>query len=72
MSVLPDRRVVLRIRDDAVEFDPSNSQEASLNDLMDDSHHEDHNELGLLMVKKMAQSYSYKRMVGFNNFMVVL
>ncbi len=72
VSVLPDQRVVLRIRDDAVEFDPTNSQEASLNDLMDDSHHEDHNELGLLMVKKMAKSYSYKRMVGFNNFMVVL
>ena len=72
VSVLPDERIVLRIRDDAVEFDPTRSHEASLNDLMDDSHQEDHNELGLLMVKKMAQSYSYKRMVGFNNFMVVL
>lgn len=72
VSVLPDQRVILRIRDDAVEFDPTQSREASLNDLMDGSNQEDHNELGLLMVKKMAQSYSYKRMVGFNDFMVVL
>ncbi len=72
VSVLPDQRVVLRIRDDAVEFDPTQSHEASLDDLMDGSHQEDHNELGLLMVKKMAQSYSYKRTVGFNDFMVVL
>ena len=72
VSVLPDRRVILRIRDDAVEFDPTQSREASLGDLMDGSHQEDHNELGLLMVKKMAQSYSYKRTVGFNDFMVVL
>lgn len=72
VSVLPDQRVILRIRDDAVEFDPAQSKEASLDDLMDGSHQEDHNELGLLMVKKMAQSYSYKRTVGFNDFMVVL
>lgn len=72
VSVLPDQRVILRIRDDAVEFDPTQSHEASLDDLMDGSHQEDHNELGLLMVKKMAQSYSYKRTVGFNDFMVAL
>ncbi len=72
VSVLPDQQVALRIRDDAVEFDPTQSQEASLDDLMDGSHKEDHNELGLLLVKKVASSYSYKRTVGFNDFMVVL
>ena len=72
VSVLPDQQVALRIRDDAVEFDPTQSQEASLGDLMDGSHQEDHNELGLLLVKKVASSYSYKRTVGFNDFMVVL
>lgn len=72
VSVLPDQRVALRIRDDAVEFDPTQSREASLDDLAEGSHQEDHNELGLLMVKKVAQSYSYKRTVGFNDFMVVL
>lgn len=72
VSVLPDQQVALRIRDDAVEFDPTQSQEASLGDLMDGSHQEDHNELGLLLVKKVAISYSYKRTVGFNDFMVVL
>lgn len=72
VSVLPDKQVALRIRDDAVEFDPTQSQEASLGELLDGSHQEDHNELGLLLVKKVASSYSYKRTVGFNDFMVVL
>ena len=72
VSVLPDQQVALRIRDDAVEFDPTQSREVSLGELMDGSHQEDHNELGLLLVKKMAKSYSYKRTVGFNDFMVVL
>lgn len=72
VSVLPDQQVALRIRDDAVEFDPTQSQEASLGELLDGSHQEDHNELGLLLVKKVASSYSYKRTVGFNDFMVVL
>lgn len=72
VSVLPGQQVALRIRDDAVKFDPTQSQEASLNDLMDGSHQEDHNELGLLLVKKVASSYSYKRTVGFNDFIVVL
>ena len=72
VSVLTGQQVALRIRDDAVEFDPTQSQEASLDDLMDGSYQEDHNELGLLLVKKVASSYSYKRTVGFNDFMVVL
>ena len=72
VTVLPNQQVALRIRDDAVEFDPTQSQEASLGELLDGSHQEDHNELGLLLVKKVANSYSYKRTVGFNDFMVVL
>lgn len=72
VSVLPDQQVILRIRDDAVEFDPTQSRETPLDDLIDGSCQEDHNELGLLMVKKVAKSYSYKRTVGFNDFMVVL
>lgn len=72
VAVRPDRTVALRIRDDAVEFDPTQSQEASLGELMSGSHQEDHNELGLMLVKKVAKSYSYKRTVGFNDFMVVL
>ena len=72
LSVLPDQQVVLRIRDDAVEFDPTQTQAISLGDLLDGSHEEAHNELGLFLVKKVASSYSYKRTVGFNNFMVVL
>ena len=72
VSVLPDQQVALRIRDDAVAFDPTQSHEASLGELMEGSHQEDHNELGLLLVKKVAKSYSYKRTVGFNDFMVVL
>ena len=72
VSVLPDQQVVLRIRDDAVEFDPTQDQEVSLSDLLDGSHREEHNDLGLLLVKKVARSYSYKRTVGFNDFMVVL
>ncbi len=72
LSVLPDQQVVLRIRDDAVEFDPTRTQAVSLGDLLDGSHEEAHNELGLFLVKKVASSYSDKRTVGFNNFMVVL
>ena len=72
VSVLENGQVALRIRDDAVEFDPTQSQEVSPGELLDGSHREEHNELGLLLVKKVASSYSYKRTVGFNNFMVVL
>ena len=72
VSVLENGQVALRIRDDAVEFDPTQSQEVSPGELLDGSHQEEHNELGLLLVKKVASSYSYKRTVGFNNFMVVL
>ncbi len=72
VSVLPEQQVALRIRDDAVEFDPTRSREAPLGELLGDSHQEDYNELGLYLVKKVASSYSYKRTVGFNDFMVVL
>ena len=70
--VLPDRQEVLRIRDDAVEFDPTKSREGSVEELIEGSRQEKHNELGLLLVKKVASSYSYKRTVGFNDFMVLL
>lgn len=72
VTVLPGQEVVLRIRDDAVAFDPTRAREASLDELMDGSHREDHNELGLMLVKKVARSYSYKRTIGFNDFRVVL
>ena len=72
VSVQPDHSVSLRIRDDAVQFDPTQSQEGSLSEWMSGTHQENHNELGLFLVKKVAKSYSYKRTVGFNDFKVVL
>ncbi len=71
LTVQQDGTVTLRIRDDATEFDPTQSN-LSLDELSSGTYQKDHNELGLFLVKKVAKSYSYKRTVGFNNFLVVL
>ncbi len=72
LTVQQDGDVMLRIRDDATEFDPTQTEDLTLEQLSSGDHQEEHNELGIFLVKKVAKSYSYKRTVGFNNFLVVL
>ncbi len=72
LTVQKDGDITLRIRDDATEFDPTQTEDLTIEQLSDEAHKEGHNELGIFLVKKVAKSYSYKRTVGFNNFLVVL
>jgi anti-sigma regulatory factor (Ser/Thr protein kinase) len=66
----------LRIRDNLTQFDPT-SEVGDMEDvrsgLMDgDSEDNTINALGIGIVKKIASDYSYRRTIGYNNFMVVL
>ena len=67
----------LRVRDNLTQFDPTASDigdmEAARNGLMDDEGADSKiNDLGIGIVKKIASDYSYRRTIGYNNFMVVL
>ncbi len=67
----------LRIRDNLTQFDPTASDvgdmDAARNGLMDDGEADSKiNDLGIGIVKKIASDYSYRRTIGYNNFMVVL
>lgn len=66
----------LRIRDNLTQFDPT-SEVGDMEDvrsgLMDgDAGDNTINALGIGIVKKIASDYSYRRTIGYNNFMVVL
>lgn len=70
-------RTRLRIRDNLTQFDPTASEvgdmDAARKDLMGDAEEEGKiNDLGIGIVKKIASDYSYRRTIGYNNFMVVL
>ncbi|MCR5118083.1 MAG: ATP-binding protein [Lachnospiraceae bacterium] len=66
----------LRIRDNLTQFDPTKEvgdMEDVRSGLMDDEKEKNTvNELGIGIVKKIASEYSYRRTIGYNNFMVVL
>lgn len=67
-----DGFVQVRIRDDATEFDPTELDECSIAELENNKTEEEYNDFGIALVKKVAKDYSYRRTIGFNNFMVIL
>lgn len=61
--------IVIRIRDDCIEFDPTAKTADSA---LEAAEEESFNLLGIGIVKKVAKEYDYKRTIGFNNFRIVL
>lgn len=66
---LADGEIVIRIRDDCIEFDPTAKTADSA---LEAAEEEAFNLLGIGIVKKVAKEYDYKRTIGFNNFRIVL
>ena len=66
---LADGEVVIRIRDDFIEFDPTAKTAGSA---LEAAEEESFNLLGIGIVKNVAKEYDYKRTIGFNNFRIVL
>ncbi len=75
------KSVMLRVRDNLTQFDPSSSDvgniaaytdgmlsETAEDDLLSGSI----NELGLGIVKGIAKEYQYRRTIGYNNFLVII
>ncbi|QNM05330.1 ATP-binding protein [Qiania dongpingensis] len=62
-------QVLLNIRDDAVQFDPTAKKDA---DITAGAESRDIGGLGIYLVKKVAKEFSYKRVIGFNNLHIVL
>ena len=75
------KSVMLRVRDNLTQFDPSSSDvgniaaytdgmlsETAEDDLLSGSI----NELGLGIVKEIAKEYQYRRTIGYNNFLVII
>lgn len=61
--------IVIRIRDDCIEFDPTVKTADSVEEAAEE---ESFNLLGIGIVKNVAKEYDYKRTIGFNNFRIVL
>lgn len=61
--------IVMRIRDDCIEFDPTAKTADSVEDAAEEG---SFNLLGIEIVKSVAKEYDYKRTIGFNNFRIVL
>lgn len=61
--------IVIRIRDDCIEFDPTVKTADSA---LEAAEEESFNLLGIGIVKNVAKEYDYKRTIGFNNFRIVL
>lgn len=61
--------IVIRIRDDCIEFDPTAMTADSALEAAEES---SFNLLGIGIVKNVAKEYDYKRTIGFNNFRIVL
>lgn len=61
--------IVIRIRDDCIEFDPTAQTADSA---LEAAEEESFNLLGIGIVKNVAKEYDYKRTIGFNNFRIVL
>ena len=61
--------IVIRIRDDCIEFDPTAKTADSA---LEAAAEESFNLLGIGIVKNVAKEYDYKRTIGFNNFRIVL
>ena len=66
---LSDGKIVIRIRDDCIEFDPTVKTAGSA---LEAAEEESFNLLGIGIVKNVAKEYDYKRTIGFNNFRIVL
>jgi len=66
---LPDDRIQLRIRDNLVQFDPT---ETGTGDVLEAAEEDSFNSMGLEIVKKIAVEYAYKRTIGMNDFRVIL
>ncbi len=76
-----EKHVMLRVRDNLTQFDPTSSNVGDMESFKDDlmgggetnvSLDGDINELGLAIVKKIAKDYQYRRTIGYNNFMVII
>lgn len=65
-------RARLRIRDNLTEWNPAELCAEGADELARLDENSAVNELGIGMVKKIAEEYSYRRTIGFNNFSVVL
>lgn len=69
IRIIAGDQVLLNIRDDAVQFDPTAKKDA---DVTADAQSRDIGGLGIYLVKKVAREFSYKRVIGFNNLHIVL
>ena len=69
IRIVADERVLLNIRDDAIQFDPTAKKDA---DVTAGAEERDIGGLGIYLVKKVAEEFSYKRVIGFNNLHIVL
>lgn len=69
ISRLASGDIVIRIRDDCIEFDPTAKTADSV---LEAAEEESFNLLGIGIVKNVAKEYDYKRTIGFNNFKIVL
>ena len=66
---LTDGEIVIRIRDDFIEFDPTAKTAGSA---LEAAEEESFNLLGIGIVKNVAKEYDYIQTIGFNNFRIVL
>ena len=69
IRIVAGGNVLLNIRDDAIQFDPTAKVEA---DVTSSAEERDIGGLGIYLVKKVAKEFSYKRVIGFNNLHIVL
>lgn len=69
---LEDGKVCLRIRDNLTQWTPAALSAGDASELARCDEGSAVNELGIGMVKKIAEQYSYRRTIGFNNFSAVL
>lgn len=65
-------KVCLRIRDNLTQWTPASLPTGDAGELARCDETSAVNELGIGMVKRIAEQYNYKRTIGFNNFSVVL
>lgn len=69
IRIVAGEHVLLNIRDDAIQFDPTAKVDA---DVTSSAEERDIGGLGIYLVKKVAKEFSYKRVIGFNNLHIML
>ena len=78
ITPMEDGSTQLRIRDNLIQFNPADVGESDALGGAEEVLNREAvgnggvNELGISIVKKIAKEYSYRRTIGYNNFLVTI